>query len=73
MEPEAYFALGEQTLLFYVLRGRGRQSGAEVTMQLAQVARWRDNLMVYSKVYTDKGEALRDLGVSEDALEPIAP
>lgn len=73
MEPDAYFALGQQTLLFYVLRGRGRQSGAAAKMRLAQVARWRGNLMVDSKVYTDKGEALRDLGVSEDALEPIAP
>jgi hypothetical protein len=28
--------------------------------------------MVYSKVYTQRDEALRDLGVSEGALEPIA-
>ena len=27
VEPEAFFDLGEQTLLFYVLHGRGRQSG----------------------------------------------
>jgi ketosteroid isomerase-like protein len=73
VEPEAYFALGEQTLMFYVLRGRGKQSGVEVTMKLAQVARWRDNLIVYSKVYTHRDEALMDLGVSEGALEPIAP
>jgi ketosteroid isomerase-like protein len=73
VEPEVYFAVGDQTLLFYVLRARGKQSGAEVTMQFAQVASWRDNLLVYSKVYTDKEEALSDLGVSEEALEPIAP
>jgi ketosteroid isomerase-like protein len=73
VEPQAYFDLGEQTLLFYVLRARGRQSGAEVTMRFTQVARWRDNLMVYSKVYTQREEALRELGVSEDALDPIAP
>jgi SnoaL-like protein len=28
VEPEAFFDLGEHTLLFYVLHGRGRQSGA---------------------------------------------
>ena len=27
IEPEAYFDLGEQTLAFYVLHGRGRHSG----------------------------------------------
>ena len=48
-EPEAYFDLGEQTLMFAVLRGRGRQSGAEVAMPWAGVARWRDGLGVYMK------------------------
>jgi ketosteroid isomerase-like protein len=42
LEPEAYFDLGEQTLLFYLLRGRGQQSGAEVAMPGAQVCKWRD-------------------------------
>ena len=72
-ESEAYFDLGEQTLLFYVLRGRGRHSGAEVAMPNAQVCRWRDGLGVSVKQYAHRKDALRDLGVSEDALEPIAP
>jgi ketosteroid isomerase-like protein len=72
-EPEAYFDLGEQTLLFYVLHGRGRHSGADVAMPGAQVCRWRGGLGVYAKQYAHRGDALRDLGVSEDALEPIAP
>jgi ketosteroid isomerase-like protein len=73
VEPEAYFDLGELTILSYVLRARGRQSDVEVTMQFTQVAKWRDNLMVYVKVYTSREEALADLGASEDELEPIAP
>jgi ketosteroid isomerase-like protein len=73
VDPEAYFAFGDQTLLFYVLRARGRQSGVEVTMRLAQVTTWRENLIVYAKVYTQREEALSDLGVSENALQPIAP
>jgi ketosteroid isomerase-like protein len=72
-EPEVYFAVGERTLLLYRLRARGRQSGAEVTMQFAQVATWRDGLAVEVKIYTDRKEALRELGVSDDALKPIAP
>ena len=73
LEPEAYFDLGEQTLAFYVVRGRGRQSGAEVTMPVTQVVRWRDGLCIYFKSYADRDDALRDMGVSEEELEPIDP
>jgi ketosteroid isomerase-like protein len=73
LEPEAYFDLGEHTLTFSVAQGRGRHSGAEVEMSHAQVVRWRDGLVVYIKGYAHREEALRDLGVSEDELEPIDP
>jgi ketosteroid isomerase-like protein len=59
--------------MFGVLHGRGRQSGADVEMPYAAVARWRDGLIVHQKAYVHREDALRDLGVSEDALEPIAP
>ena len=42
-------------------------------MPFAQVLRWRDGLIVYAKGYTRREDALRDLGVSEDELEPVAP
>lgn len=71
--PEAYFDLGERTLAFMVAHGRGRESGAEVDMPFAQVVRWRDGLVVYYKAYAKREDALRDLGVSETQLEPIAP
>jgi hypothetical protein len=73
VDPEAYFDLGEHTLAFYLLHGRGRQSGADVAMPVALVVRWRDNLAVYLKGYAHKEDALGDLGVLEDALEPITP
>ena len=73
IEPKAYFDLGEHTLLSYVFRGRGLQSGAEVAMPRAQVFRWRDGLCIYVRVYAHREDALKDLGVSEDELEPIAP
>jgi hypothetical protein len=71
LEPEGYFDLGEHTLTFNVWHGRGQHSGAEVVRSWAQVARWHDALTVYLKVYAHREEALRDLGVSEDALESI--
>jgi ketosteroid isomerase-like protein len=73
IEPEAYFDIGEHTLLYLLFRGRGKQSGAEVAMQVALLARWRDGLIVYMRSYTDREDALSDLGVSDDELEPIEP
>jgi ketosteroid isomerase-like protein len=72
-EPEAYFDLGERVLAFHVLHGRGEQSGVAVAMPVALVARWRDGLVVYLKAYAHREDALRDLGVGEAELEPIAP
>ena len=73
IEPEAYFDLGEHTLSFYLLHGRGRQSGAEVTVPGAAVQSWRDGLTTYIKGYAHREDALLDLGVSEEALERIDP
>lgn len=73
IEPEVYFDLGEHTLLFLVVRGRGRHSGLEVVMASAHVARWRDGLLTYFRGYADREDALSDLGVSEDALMRIDP
>jgi ketosteroid isomerase-like protein len=73
IEPEVLFDLGEQVLVFAVLHGRGRQSGVDVAMPYAVVSRWRDGLVVYYKTFLDRDEALRELGVTEDELEPIAP
>src|ERR1700737_1557383 len=70
VEPEAYFDFGEHTLLFHVLRGRGRRSGVEVEMPVALVTRWHEGLLVYLHGYAHREDALSELGVSEDDLEP---
>ena len=73
IEPEAYFDLGESTLAFLLLHGHGRQSGAEVAMPTTQEVRWRDGLCVYFKSHADRDDALCELDVSEEELEPIDP
>lgn len=73
VEAEEYFDLGDLSLAFDALHGSGRQSGAEVVLPGAAVTRWRDGACVYFKAYADRDEALRELGVSRSALEPIAP
>ena len=42
-------------------------------MPVAHVFRWRNGLAIYFKAYSHREDALRDLGVSEDDLEPITP
>src|ERR1700730_7811007 len=66
LRPEAYFDLGEHTLTLFTMHGRGQYSGAEVTTPIALVARWRDGLSVYLTGYLHRGDALSDLGLSED-------
>jgi ketosteroid isomerase-like protein len=73
VEPEAYLDVGEHTLISYVARGRGSNSGAEVEMPFAGVIRWRGGLAIYYRSYLHRDDALRDLGVSEHELEPIEP
>jgi ketosteroid isomerase-like protein len=72
-DAEAYFDLGERTLAFTVLRGRGDRSEADVSMAIAAVFEWRDGLIVHWRGYPERADALRDLGVSADELQPIAP
>jgi ketosteroid isomerase-like protein len=72
-ELEAYFDAGERTLVFYVLHGRGKHSGVEVAMPVAILARWRAGRVIHAKAYAHREDALRDLGVSEEELKPIAP
>jgi ketosteroid isomerase-like protein len=73
MEPEAYFDLGKRTLTFQLVHARGRYSGVEAEMPIAVLCRWREGLIDYLKAYIHREDALRDLGVAEDELEPIAP
>jgi ketosteroid isomerase-like protein len=73
LEPEAYFDLGEDTLTFYMYYARGQHSGAEVAMPAASVVRVRDGLITYVKAYSQRAEALSDLGLTEDELDPVAP
>jgi ketosteroid isomerase-like protein len=71
-EAEAYLDLGDVTLVCYVLRGTGAQSGLEVAMQNTAIGRWRGGLIAELNVYLDKDDALAQLGVSEDDLRPFA-
>ena len=73
VEAETYFDLGEHELAFDVLHGRGRHSDAEVVLPGAALTRWRERRCVAFTAYADRDEPLEELGLSRDALDPIAP
>ena len=73
LEPETYFDLGDRLLLFYVLHGRGRHSGAMVEMPNALLSTWRGGRVVHLKAYAHREDALADSGVPFEQLRPIAP
>lgn len=70
LEPQQYFDLGEQTLVFSVQQGRGRYSGAAVSMPIAQTFRWSGGKIVQVRTYGRRDDALRDLGIAESSLRP---
>ena len=72
IETEAFFDLGEHTVVFGVQRGRGPHSGVEVEMQATGVARWRNGRCVSHKAYVHREDALAELGVTEDELREAA-
>jgi hypothetical protein len=73
VEPEAFFAVGDHTISFHVLQGRGQQSGAQVATPAAHVCRWGGGLITYFKGYTHREDALTDLGASADTLQRFPP
>ena len=73
VEPEAFFDVGEHTISFHVLHGRGRQSGADVATPAAHLCRWREGRIVYFRGYLQREDAFMDLGVSIETVEEIAP
>jgi len=60
---------GDRLAAWYTLRGRGKQSGAEVAWDVWQVWTLRDGKLARGRGYTSRDEALEALGGSADRLE----
>lgn len=73
VEPSTYFALGEYTVTFHLLHGRGQHSGAAVAETFAHLHRWRNGLTVYFKAYTDQTAVFEDFGVPAEAWSRSDP
>ena len=55
---------GDQVLVSLTNRGRGKQSGADVSWHVWQVSTVRDGKVVRSQGFTSKAEALEAVGLS---------
>jgi ketosteroid isomerase-like protein len=66
MDPEIFFELGDYTVTFHVLYGRGQQSGADVATPAAHLCRWRDGLIIYFKGYVHREDVFSDLGIPKE-------
>jgi ketosteroid isomerase-like protein len=73
MDPEVFFDLGEFTVTFHVLRGRGQQSGADVASPAAHLCRWREGLIVYFKGYLQREDVFSDLGIPKEVWNRSLP
>jgi ketosteroid isomerase-like protein len=73
VDLEALFDVGAHILVFTLLHGRGQQSGVDVELPAAMVVRLRDGRLVTFRGYSHRDDALKDLDVALQALEPISP
>ena len=64
-EVERVHSGGNWVLVLAILHGRGLQSGADVAVRLATLTHFRDGLITSFRVYADRDEALRVVGLGE--------
>lgn len=57
--------VGDHTISFGELLGKGRASGLEVRVPLTWVGDWKDGQLVRLVTYTDRDEALQAAGLEE--------
>jgi len=65
-EDESWQEGPDWVLGFGRLRARGRKSGASLDVQAAGVWRFSDGLITSIRVYTNRAEALADLGLASE-------
>ncbi len=65
LQPEEFFASGDQLVVFVRALGRGKGSGVQVSAQSAWLVRLRDGKITSMRLYRDRDEALAAAGLSE--------
>ena len=65
MEPERFFDVGDQVVVFVRVRGTGKGSGAETETRPAHLVTVRDGKVVRMVIYPERAAALEAVGLSE--------
>jgi ketosteroid isomerase-like protein len=65
VEAEEFFDLGEQVLVFSRVRGRGKESGADVDARVASLYTFRDDKAIRVEYFGDREDALQAAGVTK--------
>ena len=65
MEPERFFEVGDQIVVFVRIRGRGRGSGVETQTRPAHLGTVRSGKVVRLVIYPERADALAAVGLSE--------
>ena len=65
MEPERFFEMGDQIVVFVHVRGTGKGSGVEVETRPAHLATVRAGKLVRLVIYPERAAALEAAGLSE--------
>lgn len=54
---------GDQVVILCHLRARGRSSAVDLDVPMAFVLKFRDNLVVYSRSFSEQSDAFREAGI----------
>ena len=68
-EIEEVRAAGDCVVALGRIRGRGRESGVDIDVEAALLARFRNGLVAYFRIYTDRSAALEAARLSSSPLE----
>jgi len=64
-EPERFIDAGDRVVVSMRVVARGRASGAPIERTSTQVVAVRDGRMTLTRVYRDRSEALKAVGLAE--------
>lgn len=64
-DPEEFHESGEQVVAHLHSHGRGRGSGLEIDRRIAMVWRIRGGKAIATRLYVDRDEAMRAVGLSD--------
>ena len=70
VEPERFFEVGDQVVVFVRIRGRGRASGVETETRPAHLGTVRAGKVIRLVIYPERGRALEAVGLSEQDAQP---